>query len=66
MIQMLDTYFRSAWLRARGSEEGATATEYIILLVFIALAIIIGATFLGEQINAAFNRAGGRVTAEVN
>lgn len=38
-------------------EEGAVATEYIVLLVFIALAIIVGATLLGTTINQAFDDA---------
>jgi Flp pilus assembly pilin Flp len=51
--QTLDYYLT----RFRGGEEGATATEYIILLVFIALAIIVGAAVLGGAINGAFERA---------
>lgn len=41
-------------LRDRRDEEGATATEYIFLLVFIAIAIIVGATALGDALNAGF------------
>jgi len=33
------------------NEDGVLATEYIILLVLIALAIIVGATALGVAIN---------------
>lgn len=33
-------------------EEGATAVEYALLAVLIALAIVVGATALGTQINA--------------
>ena len=56
MIHMLDTYFQAAMYRLKGDDEGATATEYIVLLVFIALAIIAGATLLGNAINGAFGR----------
>jgi Flp pilus assembly pilin Flp len=43
-------------------EEGATATEYIVLLVFIALAIIVGARLLGTSINGAFTRASNSIS----
>ena len=61
MIHMLDTYFQSAMYRMKGDDEGATATEYIVLLVFIALAIIVGATALGGAINTAFDDAGDQI-----
>ena len=38
-------------------QDGATATEYIFLLVFIAIAIIAGATLLGNAINGGFGAA---------
>lgn len=44
------------------SEEGATATEYVFLLVFIALAIIVGAGLLGTAINDRFSTAATSVT----
>jgi Flp pilus assembly pilin Flp len=56
--QTLDYYLA----KFRAGEEGATATEYVVLLVFIALAIIIGATLLGIGINSAFTRASTRVS----
>jgi pilus assembly protein Flp/PilA len=43
-------YFRARFT----SEEGATATEYIVLLVFIAIAIIAGATLFGGALNGLF------------
>lgn len=36
------------------SQDGATATEYIFLLVFIAIAIIVGAQALGGALNSGF------------
>lgn len=45
---------RAALRRHYGTEEGATATEYVVLLVFIALAIFIGAGILGGGLNDIF------------
>jgi Flp pilus assembly pilin Flp len=42
-------------------EEGATATEYIVLLVFVAIAIIAGTIILGGALNGAFEDASTRV-----
>lgn len=42
-----------------GGEDGAVATEYGLLLVLIALAIIVAATALGVAISGVFNRASG-------
>jgi Flp pilus assembly pilin Flp len=38
--------------RLRLNEEGATATEYALLVFFVAIVIIAGATALGIAINA--------------
>ena len=43
-------------------EEGADATEYALVLGLVALAIVVGAAFLGGSINNALNSIGGRVT----
>ena len=54
-----------AWLSFRSrleNEDGVIATEYIIMLVLVALAIILGATFLGVQINNKLSDAGSSVT----
>ena len=45
------------------SEKGATATEYSLLVAFIAFGIIIGVTFFGNQLNAWFNGLGAEVQA---
>lgn len=42
--------------RFRSDARGATATEYAMLLVFIALAIAVGATALGTGINTLFQK----------
>jgi Flp pilus assembly pilin Flp len=39
-------------------ESGATATEYAMLIVFVALAIAVGAQAFGGDLNDLFNRAG--------
>ncbi len=36
-------------------EEGAVATEYVLLMVLIALAFYVGAQTLGNRINTVFN-----------
>lgn len=46
--------FVNIWKRVREAEDGATATEYVVLLVFIALAIFIGAGILGTGLNSIF------------
>ncbi len=48
------------YLRARFSrEDGAVTTEYGLLVVFIALAVIIGMGILATAINQMFTDAGG-------
>jgi pilus assembly protein Flp/PilA len=42
-------------------EKGATATEYALLVAFIALAIVVGVTAFGGQLNDFFNTLGGKV-----
>ena len=42
-------------------ERGATATEYALLVVFVALAIAVGANVLGEGISNLFNAIGTRL-----
>ena len=43
-------------------EEGADATEYALLAALIAVALILGATFLGGEVNGVFNRIGTRMS----
>ena len=49
--------------RFRRDESGATATEYAMLIVFVALAIAVGAQAFGSDLNDLFNRAGAALTA---
>lgn len=43
------------------NEKGATATEYALLVAFIALAIVGGVTAFGGQLNTFFNDLGGQI-----
>jgi pilus assembly protein Flp/PilA len=43
------------------SEKGATATEYSLLVAFIALLIIIGVTAFGNALNTWFTNLGTTV-----
>lgn len=43
-------------------DDGATATEYAMLVVFIALAIAVGAQTLGGGINTIFSSITATVT----
>jgi Flp pilus assembly pilin Flp len=39
-------------------ERGATATEYALLVVFVALAIAVGANVLGTGLSGLFSKIG--------
>lgn len=41
-------------IEARGSDTGASAVEYALLVVAIALIMVVGAFLLGNAINARF------------
>jgi Flp pilus assembly pilin Flp len=61
----LYTRMQTSWALFRGrfeNEDGAVATEYVFLLVLIALAITGGMIFLASAINAKFSDAGSGVT----
>ena len=45
-----------------GNEQGATATEYAMLIVFVALAIAVGAQTLGTDLTKLFNDVGTTLT----
>jgi pilus assembly protein Flp/PilA len=44
-------------------ERGATATEYALLIVFIALAVAVGAQVLGQGISNLFNAIGTQLNS---
>ena len=48
--------------RFRRDERGATAIEYAMLVVFIALAIAVGATALSTGLNDLFGKIGTFLT----
>ena len=47
----------------RSDDRGATATESAMLIVFIALAVAVGATALGQGINTLFKAVGTEIGA---
>ena len=49
---------RSLIGRFHQDERGATATEYALLIVFVALALAVGAQILGSNISTLFNNIG--------
>jgi pilus assembly protein Flp/PilA len=48
--------------RFRRDESGATATEYAMLIVFVALAIAVGAQTFGNSLGDLFTRASNTLT----
>ena len=61
MLSMIQTSLD--YLRMRFSrEEGAVTTEYGLLVVFIALAVIVGMIALAVALNAMFNNAAGELS----
>lgn len=54
---------RGIMRRFFSDESGATATEYAMLIIFIALAIAGGATLLGSNINNLFNAIGASLSS---
>ena len=53
---------RSLISRFRRDESGATATEYAMLIVFVALAIAMGAQAFGNSLTDLFTRASTTLT----
>jgi pilus assembly protein Flp/PilA len=47
--------FLSALTRRLGSEEGATAVEYALMVALIALVIVLAVTFLGQSTSSVYN-----------
>jgi pilus assembly protein Flp/PilA len=53
-----------AWMQARlGSEEGATAVEYALMVALIAVVIIVAVTFLGVATSDKFQQVGDAVAS---
>jgi Flp pilus assembly pilin Flp len=47
--------------QAGEEERGATATEYAILVAFIAVVIVVGVTAFGTQLNTFFTSLGNNL-----
>jgi len=45
------------------SEKGVTAIEYGLIASLVAIAIIVGITLVGTNLNGLFNYIGGKVAA---
>jgi Flp pilus assembly pilin Flp len=56
--------FLGTHLPAAKSDRGATATEYAILVAFIAVLLIAAAIFLREGIASIFTKAGSSLKAQ--
>lgn len=61
MLRTIATRAQSLWLSIRHNERGAVATEYGLLIVLIALAIVAAATALGFAIAGQFSDACGKL-----
>ena len=53
--------FITLMLAGRDEDEGATATEYGLLVGLIALIIVVGVGLFGSNLNAFFNNLAGTV-----
>jgi pilus assembly protein Flp/PilA len=53
---------RSLISRFRSDERGVSATEYAMLIVFVALAVAVGAQTLGTDISDLFTKVGTTLT----
>jgi pilus assembly protein Flp/PilA len=49
--------------RFRRDDRGATATEYAVLIVFVALAVAVGANILGNDLSNLFSKIGASLAA---
>ncbi|MDY7088131.1 MAG: Flp family type IVb pilin [Actinomycetota bacterium] len=61
---MLPFHHVAAYLTARftrKNDEGATAVEYGLLVMLIAIALIAGATLFGGKINDLFTTVGNKL-----
>ena len=47
--------------RLTSEDKGATATEYALLVAFIALIIVAGVTLFGNQLNTFFSDLGSNI-----
>ena len=52
-------------MKFHADEDGATATEYIILLILIACFVIAIVKLFGSTVSSKFNKANNAVTSQV-
>ncbi len=57
----MDT-FKNLLLALHNDEDGATATEYVVLLVLVACFVIAVVALFGDQINNLFGEAHNQVS----
>jgi len=53
---------KTLFARFAKDESGATAIEYGLIVTLIAVAIIVGATAVGTNLNTLFNTIAGKFT----
>jgi pilus assembly protein Flp/PilA len=58
----MKTYLRKI-LTFISDEEGAAATEYVLLATLIAVAILVGATTFGTSLSEMYNRSASQVSS---
>jgi len=59
-MSIIKSWFKSV----RHDDEGVTAIEYALLAVLIAVALIVGASALGTNINSRFNSIAEQVGSQ--
>ena len=60
-MNTLETKLRSFINRFLNNEEGVTAIEYALIASLIAVVLIVGATAVGNNLNALFNTIAGKL-----
>lgn len=55
---------KTLFARFAKDESGATAIEYGLIATLIAVALIVGATYLGNQLNDIFEGIGDKLVLE--
>lgn len=61
MLNNLMAYLTVVFSEVKERQEGQTMVEYALLLVFIALVAVIGATALGISLNGLFTDIAGQL-----
>ena len=61
MLDTLATRGRAVWFALRNREDGATMTEYGLVLAGISLIAFVGAQLLGTDISGMFQNVGNTI-----